>query len=86
MTSASSGVIARRSGILSPGWRLPGDPRRPPAGIAPQTLDAVGSTRLSAIPNSLRHENVWLAEPIRVWEHADNRKADLTIKLERMVS
>jgi hypothetical protein len=36
--------------------------------------------------NSLRHKNVWFAEPIRVREQADNRKADLTIELERMAT
>jgi hypothetical protein len=41
---------------------------------------------LGLIANSLRHENVRFAEPIRVREQADNRKADLTLELERMAS
>jgi hypothetical protein len=39
---------------------------------------------LGAIPNSLRHENVWLAEPVRVRQHTDDRETDLAIKLVRV--
>src|SRR5947199_5592002 len=46
---------------------------------------AVGCSAWSgAISNSLRHEDIWFTEPVRVREDTDDHETNLAIELERV--